>query len=231
MYNNKFIDLMDKINVTAKSMNFTNGISWARNAFENKKLNQLEYNDYKKCLFLRNLIAHRSANPCKGAGTCPKPQYSPKRTPIRVDDYVIMMHKGEYDWGKFSRQPDPDAAEQRKIQLGFVGQVTDPKLNNFYLLTHGYDTEYKTWVNSSDALYVFRTDMIMDYGLTPYIIDKPVEFEKDGKPYLTIRYVQYDEEAWWPVEVIEHTCEGYKVGKKTFDWLNNVYDIEGLHPL
>ena len=50
MYNNKFIDLMDKINVTAKSMNFTNGISWARNAFENKKLNQLEYNDYKKCL-------------------------------------------------------------------------------------------------------------------------------------------------------------------------------------
>ena len=51
---------MEKINATAKSMNFTNGISWARNAFE-KKLSQLEYNNYEKCHFLRNLIAHGSA--------------------------------------------------------------------------------------------------------------------------------------------------------------------------
>ena len=87
---------------------------------------------------------------------------------LRMDDYVIMMRKGEYYWGTFNSMPDPDAAEQRKIQLGFVGQVTDPKLNSFYLLTYGYDTEYKTWVNSSDALYVFRTDRIMDYGLNPY---------------------------------------------------------------
>lgn len=42
-------------------MNFTNGISWARNAFENKKLSQLEYNNYEKCHVLRNLIAHGSA--------------------------------------------------------------------------------------------------------------------------------------------------------------------------
>ena len=61
MNNNKFIDLMDKINVIAKSMNYTNGIAWARDAFENKKLSQMEYTDYEKCHYLRNLIAHGGA--------------------------------------------------------------------------------------------------------------------------------------------------------------------------
>ena len=423
--NSKFIDIMDKVNQAAKNKDYKNGIAWAREAFEQKKIDQLTYNAYDKCHTMRNLIAHgaaceimvsdttlESANafyqalteePAEAPQPVQKPQYRPAKTPVRVGDYVIMLRyekrywsnfattpdetdqeqrqftpgfvfrvedkdlnlysltapngdyaerrwmmehsdrayifrteqeldipgkslyviekpecskadgkhlitfqyvqydaqekdqqvqemtcegyladpytftclcpevsdrddrtatiedgeevtilpkhnmvlhshirmgdyiimmcKGEADWGTFNANPDPDAQEQRTIQLGVVGQITDPKLKNFYMLTHSYNAEYKYWLDHSDAIYIFRTDRIMDYGLTLYIVDKPVEFEKDGKPYLEIRYVQHDERCPMWTEEIDLTCEGYKAGANTFDWMNKVYDREGKHPL
>jgi len=434
MNNSKFSDLMSTVNETAQAMGFTNGIAWARNALENKKLTKLEFNSFEKCHFLRNMIAHGSAGDIQiseetlniakafcaaisaqsaevsqpeaaAAAEAPKPeqkkQYSPQKTPIRVGDYVIMfrnhklyrsnfsatadendqqqftpgfvyrvedkelnlyaltapkggyterrwiaehsnliyifrtdtdldipgkklyviekpkrskqdgkhyitfqyvqydpqekeqqvqemtcegyladpytftaitpkvsdrgdetanikdgeeitilpkrnfslhghirmddyliiMQKDEYYWGTFNRMPDPNAQEQKTFQPGLVGQITDPKLQKFYMLTYNYDTEYKHWISGSDALYIFRTDRIMDYGLTPYILDKPIEFEKDGKPYLEIRYVQHDERCPMWTEEIDLVCEGYRVDPNTFEWLNKVYDAEGKHPI
>lgn len=429
--NSKFIDIMDKVNQAAKIKEYKNGIAWAREAFEQKKIDQLAYNAYEKCHNMRNLIAHgaaceimvsdttlESANafyqavaekpaeqhqPAEQPQQIPKPQYHPTKTPIRVgdyvimmryekrywsnfsttpdetvqeqrqftpgfvfrvedkdlnlysltapngdtaerrwmmehsdrayifrteqeldipgkslyvierpactkadgkhyltfqyvqydaqeedrqvqeltcegyladpytftcispkvfdrdddtatikdgeeitvlpknntalhshirmDDFVIMMREGEYYWGTFSERPDPDAKEQRIIRLGMVGQITDPKLKKFYMLTYGNDAEFKYWLDYSEAIYIFRTDRIMDYGLTPYIIDEPVEFEKDGKPYLKIRYVQHDERCPMWTKELDLICEGYKAGENTFEWLNKVYDTEGKHPL
>lgn len=428
MNNGTFSDVMDRVNVTAKSMNFTNGISWARNAYENKKLSLLEYSDYERCHDLRNLMSHGCARdirisdetlqianafyaaitgtpePAKAPAPPQEPKHKCTYTPIRVGDYVIMMRsqkrywsnfsvtpdvadqeqrqfnpgfvyrvedkylnlyaltapkggygerrwlmdhsdcayifrtkqeldipgkalyiiekplctktdgklfltfryvqynpqekepqvltmtcegyladpftfttpyvkvsdrddasaslnvedeimvsprykseskghirindfvifmqKDDYYWGTFTKRPDPNATEQRTFRMGLVGQITDPKLKSLHMLTWNRDTEYKYCMDSDcESAYVFRTDVIMDYGLTPYVVEKPVEFEKDGKPYLTIRYIQYDEWSSRPVEVIEHTCEGYRVGRNTFDWLNKVYDVEGKRPL
>ena len=428
MNNGTFSDVMDKVNVTAKSMNFTNGIAWARNAFENKKLSLLEYSDYERCHDLRNLMAHGCARdiqisnetlqlahafyaaiigtsaPAKAPAPSSKPQRRFTKTPIRVGDYVIMMRpqkrywsnfsvtpdeadldqrqftpgfvyrvedkylnlyaltapKGEYGerrwlmhhsdcayifrtkqeldipgktlyiienpqptkidgklfltfqyvqydpqeqeqqvltmtcegyladpytfttpyvkvserddasaslkvedeitvspqynveleghvrmndfailmlkedhyWGTFTKRPDPNATEQRTFKMGLVGQITDPKLNSLHMLTWNRDVECTFGLNiECESAYVFRTDMIMDYGLTPYVVEKPVEFEKNGKSYLTIRYIQYDEGNSRSEEIIEHTCEGYRVGVKTFQWLNKVYDVEGKRSL
>ena len=58
MFNQLFIDTMDQINTIAKSMNYTNGISWARYAFDHKLINSYDFNEFENCHILRNLMAH-----------------------------------------------------------------------------------------------------------------------------------------------------------------------------
>ena len=58
MYNQDFIDIMDKINSLAKSINYTNGIAWAKAATENNRLNTYDYSAFDGCHHLRNLMAH-----------------------------------------------------------------------------------------------------------------------------------------------------------------------------
>lgn len=187
MYNDKFSDLMEKINATAKSMNFTNGISWARNAFENKKLSQLEYNNYEKCHVLRNLIAHGSAcdiqisedtmqiatafyaaitakpieTPKLADGSTPvqKPQYSRKKTPIRVGDYVIMVRNEKRYWSNFSTTPEETDRESRQFTPGFVFRVEDKNLNLYSLTASNGDYAERRWMMAhSDCAYIFRTE-------------------------------------------------------------------------
>lgn len=68
MYNNQFIDIMDKINSIAKSKNYTNGIAWARTSCENKKLNSFDYSAFEGCHDLRNLMAHGFARDIQVSG-------------------------------------------------------------------------------------------------------------------------------------------------------------------
>ena len=58
MYNQEFIDIIDKINSLAKSMNYTNGVAWARFALDNKMIDLYDYNEFENCHYLRNLMAH-----------------------------------------------------------------------------------------------------------------------------------------------------------------------------
>ena len=210
MYNNKFSDLMEKINATAKSMNFTNGISWARNAFENKKLSQLEYNDCENCHFLRNLIAHGGAcdiqisentlqiatafyaaitakpteapTPAKEPAPAPKPQYSPKRTPIRVGDYVIMVRNEKRYWSNFSTTPEETDQEQRQFTPGFVFRVEDKDLNLYSLTAPNGDYTERRWMmGHSDYAYIFRTEQDLDIpGKSLYVIERPKRSKQDG---------------------------------------------------
>lgn len=58
MYNQEFIDIIDKINSLAKSMDYTNGVAWARFALDNKMIDFYDYNEFENCHYLRNLMAH-----------------------------------------------------------------------------------------------------------------------------------------------------------------------------
>ena len=58
MYNELFIDTMDKVNAFAKQIVYTNGIAWARSQMESKCLNSYDYNILSGCHDLRNLMAH-----------------------------------------------------------------------------------------------------------------------------------------------------------------------------
>jgi hypothetical protein len=58
MYNQEFLDIMDDVNAMAKSMDYTNGIAWAREEMENNRLSEIEFDFFEDCHDLRNLIAH-----------------------------------------------------------------------------------------------------------------------------------------------------------------------------
>lgn len=150
---------------------------------------------------------------------------------VRINDYVIMMSNSTMYWGSFTKDPDPNAQEQKPFQPGYVGCVTDPNLKQFYLIASGYEQEYQFWLDRCDAVYIFRTDIIMDLGcdLPPYVIDKPIEFEQDGKPYLKFQWFRLDEHFPQNAEPFDEVCEGYRVDKETFSWLNKVYDETGKH--
>ena len=61
MYNNLFIDPMEKTNKLAKGKGFVNGVDWAKAAKNAGEIHSLDLAEFEKCHNLRNLIAHGSA--------------------------------------------------------------------------------------------------------------------------------------------------------------------------
>ena len=61
MYNGQFLNTIDKINTLAKANGYVNGIACAREALNQGKLSEYDYNAFENCHNLRNLLAHGNA--------------------------------------------------------------------------------------------------------------------------------------------------------------------------
>lgn len=246
--NSKLFDLMDAINQTAKSKGYTNGISWAREALEQKKIDQLTFNGFEKCHSLRNMMGHGCASEIQisdktleianafyqaiapeqpdipGQTTSPKAEekpapkyYYPRRSPIRLGDYVIMMRNEKRYWGTFSTTPEETAEEQKEFTPGFVFRVENKDMKLYSLTAPNGDYTDPIWMmEHSDRAYIFRTEQDLDVpGKSLYVIDRPKITRESGKHFLTIQYIQYDGQEKDP-EVQELTCEGYLADPYTF---------------
>ena len=58
MYNQNFLDSMDRVNNIAKSMGYQNGVAWARKQKEDGRISEYIYEIFNDCHSLRNLMAH-----------------------------------------------------------------------------------------------------------------------------------------------------------------------------
>lgn len=56
--NSVFLDIIDKVNITAKGKGFINGRSWLLEAQKLNEISHQEFNEFQSCHFLRNSIAH-----------------------------------------------------------------------------------------------------------------------------------------------------------------------------
>ena len=118
MYNQHFLDTIDKVNSIAKAMGFTNGVTWARKQFDDGRINEYTFEIFSSCHDLRNLMAHGYAVDINiSAATMQKAQLflkavsnplannnaiilntvgnlNPKaHLEVQVGDYVIIMNK------------------------------------------------------------------------------------------------------------------------------------------
>ena len=59
-YDDKFMNLIDEINKTAMGRGYKNGSNWAEVAEKSGKISIQDCNDYRRCVQLRNQMAHGS---------------------------------------------------------------------------------------------------------------------------------------------------------------------------
>ncbi len=55
-YNRNFVEIMDQVNSIAKSMGYTNGVSWAYQQLEAKCLNECNFGYFNNCHDLKKLL-------------------------------------------------------------------------------------------------------------------------------------------------------------------------------
>jgi uncharacterized protein YutE (UPF0331/DUF86 family) len=192
MYNQKFLDTMDKINSIAKTIGYQNGITWARKQLENGIINECTFGSFSNCHDLRNLMAHGASMDINiSAETMQKAQLflnnisqpytsnnsntiirntslnkiqANSQLEVQVGDFVIIMYKNKVNILSYSNY-------KTSIEVGTffkVIEITDKNiilenLNNS--LIYDYNSLFCAHnFNFDDGLYVFKTNVI---GFTP----------------------------------------------------------------
>lgn len=239
MYNNeKFIDLMDKINSVAKTKNFVNGVAWARDASEKQNINLYDYSAFENCHYLRNLMAHGNARDIQISEETlhvvqvfyqricmPDPQeqksavsYIQKQEELRqsqvaqvkAGDYVIAIMQTTWYWDSFSEMPyDRNNRKNMRFTPGQVFRVVDEKMN----LQHACRPS-KIWgpqevLKNCIGIYVFRTDKnFVERADALYTVNFPKTYKESGKWMIQFEYVQW---AFGKRDQVSQTlsCEGY----------------------
>jgi hypothetical protein len=218
MYNQKFLDTMDKINSIAKTIGYQNAIAWARKQLENGVINEWTFNSFNNCHELRNLMAHGASMDINISNetmqkaqsflnSISRPYATNNNTIIRnvssnsiknanlevqVGDFVVIMYKNKI-------KLTSSANYNNLIEVGTLFKVIEIANQNIIIEHLNSSTIYDynalkcaSSFNFDDGLYVFKTNVI---GFTPnnnqpvYIIGRP-ELNKNikGAPFIHFEF-------------------------------------------
>ena len=259
MYNQQFLDVMDKVNSIAKTLGFTNGVTWARKQLENARMNEYTFEFCSSCHDLRNLMAHGYAMDINiSAATLQKAQMFLKaisnpyanhnamflntnshinpnmHLEVQVGDYVIIMAKNTTTVRGY--------ANYFRIETGYLCRVVEVNQRSVILENLNNKAMYDidrlraaTAFNLEDGLYVFKNNPLgfnINSNMQINILNRPnLDQGMKGSPFITFEYTTDSILSGWGQQCYYNDLDIRKVTVKGYLAHIDCFDKSKTKPL